>query len=560
MRNLLKNWKIVLLISLLIFSFIVVSFNGIKLGVDFNGGTLFQIHLAEKATPDQMSSIKQTVQQRLDWTGLKDTKVNVWGDEFIIAQIAETDPETVEKLEALLQKQGKFEVTLGEHVLFTGADIIQIPKDPSKGYGFYEQDGAVQWTVPFVLKESAAKGFSHGVFHRCTITSYDPQYGKQYDCDRTYFFIDRPKDAVLVIPDYLYNTDRELLLQGNRMENISDETDIKELLLNAGLPYVVVDENLGEGQLAELEGLRDKYEKALTIPQLATEDKAKIAALGFEVVEIGADTSAYADAFEQGAETGLQGQSVKQNLPWVWQVTGAKQVISLSEDVTNMEPYVERVQDAKILSSLVIRGYSDSVEDAQADLSDLTIILESGSLPIPVDNVSKETVSPSLGGEFLQNVLFIGIISLLVVSLVIFIRYRRMKLAAPILFTGLSEITLILGFASLIGWNLDLAAVAGILAVVGTGVDDQIIITDELIRGERHTGTVVERVKRAFFIIFAAAATTIGAMAPIILFGFGMGKLVGFAITTIAGVVIGITITRPAFSEMAKHVLRDEEH
>ena len=63
------------------------------------------------------------------------------------------------------------------------------------------------------------------------------------------------------------------------------------------------------------------------------------------------------------------------------------------------------------------------------------------------------------------------------------------------------------------------------------------------------------RVKRAFFIIFAAAATSLATMLPIIFFGFGLGKLVGFAITTISGVIIGVFITRPAFGEIAKYLL-----
>ena len=100
---------------------------------------------------------------------------------------------------------------------------------------------------------------------------------------------------------------------------------------------------------------------------------------------------------------------------------------------------------------------------------------------------------------------------------------------------------------------------AGILAAVGTGVDDQIVITDELKRGESsRAASLIGRVRSAFFIIFAAAATTIAAMFPIMAIGSGLGKLVGFSITTIAGVLIGVFITRPAFGEIAKKIM--EQH
>ena len=55
--------------------------------------------------------------------------------------------------------------------------------------------------------------------------------------------------------------------------------------------------------------------------------------------------------------------------------------------------------------------------------------------------------------------------------------------------------------------------------------------------------------------IFAAAATTIAAMIPILIFGFGFGKLTGFALTIITGVLIGIIVTRPAYSEIAKYIM-----
>ena len=103
MRELLKNYKILLLIAFLIIAIGSIAFNGIQLGIDFKGGTLFQIHLAEKPTPAQLSTITTIIQQRLDSFGLKDTSVKSFGEEFVIAQIAETDPAQVEQLEVLIK-------------------------------------------------------------------------------------------------------------------------------------------------------------------------------------------------------------------------------------------------------------------------------------------------------------------------------------------------------------------------------------------------------------------------------------------------------------------------
>jgi preprotein translocase subunit SecD len=124
------------------------------------------------------------------------------------------------------------------------------------------------------------------------------------------------------------------------------------------------------------------------------------------------------------------------------------------------------------------------------------------------------------------------------------------------IFTSLSEVVLILGFAALIEWNLDVAAIAGILAAIGTGVDDQIVIIDETLKGE--TSKLLnwkQKLKNAFFIIMVAYATTVAAMVP--LWNAGAGLIRGFAVTTIVGVTMGVFLTRPAFAAIAEKLLKD---
>lgn len=49
--------------------------------------------------------------------------------------------------------------------------------------------------------------------------------------------------------------------------------------------------------------------------------------------------------------------------------------------------------------------------------------------------------------------------------------------------TSFSEVLMMLGVWAAAGWQLDLASLAGIIMVIGTGVDQLVIITDELLRG-----------------------------------------------------------------------------
>ena len=174
-------------------------------------------------------------------------------------------------------------------------------------------------------------------------------------------------------------------------------------------------------------------------------------------------------------------------------------------------------------------------------------------------------------------------------------KFFKPKIALPLGFVGLSEIVIILGIAAkgdaliwgivllintaivivsmwkgqeidmyawagailipLIGmmsWTIDLPAIGGIIAAIGTGMDHQIIIADETLRGRKLSlkipMSIKDKIKRAFFIIFGAAATTVAAMVPLMFLGVGLVR--GFAITTIVGVLVGVLITRPAYARI----------
>ena len=122
-----------------------------------------------------------------------------------------------------------------------------------------------------------------------------------------------------------------------------------------------------------------------------------------------------------------------------------------------------------------------------------------------------------------------------------------------------SEVLIILGIAAMFSnqYTIDLAAIAGIIAAVGTGVDDQIVIADEIVSGKKRKEAISlkEQIKRAFFIIFVAYATGIASMIP--LFWAGAGLFTGFALTTILGISIGVFITRPAFAAIIENLMED---
>ena len=190
-------------------------------------------------------------------------------------------------------------------------------------------------------------------------------------------------------------------------------------------------------------------------------------------------------------------------------------------------------------------------DEGRAEARRIQVILQSGALPIKVSVVGSHGVSATLGEDFAKNAVLAGIAAFLGVAIFIYARYRSLLIVLPIVITGFSEIVIILGFASLIRWNIDLPAIAGIIAAVGTGVDNQIVIMDEVLSGDKKS--IRYRIKSAFFVIIGSYLTLIAAMAT--LFVIGMAMLKGFAVTTIIGATAGVFITRPAYARIVEYLL-----
>ncbi len=192
----------------------------------------------------------------------------------------------------------------------------------------------------------------------------------------------------------------------------------------------------------------------------------------------------------------------------------------------------------------------EAYEAAQSDMHNLQTILITGSLPYKLELVKLDTISPLLGKEFTSLILLAGAAAIVAVAIVVFIRYRNFKASLALLLTSFSELLIILGVAALISWNLDLPSIAGILATIGTGVDQQIVILDEARTGK--SVSIKQRIKRALFVVMTAYLTSLVSLLPLYWAGAGLFK--GFAITSIIGITAGVFITRPAFADMISKI------
>lgn len=185
---------------------------------------------------------------------------------------------------------------------------------------------------------------------------------------------------------------------------------------------------------------------------------------------------------------------------------------------------------------------------------ELEVHLRAGALPVGVEIAGSGSSSAVLGDFFKIICVIAGIVALIAVAVLVYIRYRVPEIVLPMICTNMAEIIILLGISVFIQ-QLDIAAIAALIAVLGTGIDQLVIITDDVM----YEGIVpskalyLKRLKRALGIIMTSAATAIIALFPLIV--MDLSTLKGFAIISILGILIGVIITRPAYGKIVMEIM-----
>ena len=236
--------------------------------------------------------------------------------------------------------------------------------------------------------------------------------------------------------------------------------------------------------------------------------------------------------------------------------TEATKLAAQAEDGKN---YIKIVMDEETLSSpsvsseyaetgitgggCIISGNFDA--DSARTLAEQINI---GQLPFTLEEVSMSAVGPSLGEKALSTSLTAGAIGILLVMIFMIVMYRVPGVIASIallFYTALDAVILTVAHV-----NLSLPGIAGIILSIGMAVDANVIIF-ERIKDELHNGKTVRAAidsgfSRAWTAIIDSNITTI--IAAVVLYFFGSGTVVGFAITFGIGVVLSmftaVTVTR----------------
>ncbi len=169
---------------------------------------------------------------------------------------------------------------------------------------------------------------------------------------------------------------------------------------------------------------------------------------------------------------------------------------------------------------------------------ELSTLLNSGALPVPLDIVQSSRVEPTLGQDSVRRSLVAGTIGLLLVALFMILYYRLPGVIAVLALLFYTALTYAL--FRLVPVTLTLAGIAGFILSIGMAVDANVLtferLKEELRSGKSLRVALDEGRRRAFPSIFYSNAATI--LTALILFYFGTGTVKGFALTLMLGVAV----------------------
>jgi preprotein translocase subunit SecD len=483
---------------------------GVHLGIEFVGGTQIPITLEHDVNLTTMSTLISDLQQRVSTFGLKQVTVEGVGTSHVYVIVPTVIGSEINQTLKIIQSQGNFEGVVNGKEALNGSGIISgsIGAIPPQ-----IMNNTVSWAVTFYLTQSAAGHFADVALGQ----------GNQ----PLYMFLDRPSSTVIVVNSMILANASSGLSQGKALAAMQKALSLG----NATIPVIAVSGTNASISSAESFLKSHEYKNVIASTGISGALLAYMQGQNYSV------------KLESNANmTPEYGKSLNGSILDSWPAAGLLSSPILSPGVTN-----GNVSQAYQISGAAppSLAQADQVTYAQQQSKDISSILSGGALPISIIAGTPTTIPATLGGHFLYISGIIGLGAVLAISALMTIRYRKAFLVAPILLTTFMELFIIFSIIGLAG-TIDLAAVAGMIAVVGTGVDAQIIITDEILtrKGESMMKTVLGN---AFYIIWTDALLLVIAMIPLF-FSTSLVEVIGFSESTIIGALLGVVITRPAYS------------
>jgi preprotein translocase subunit SecD len=502
------------IVMLVLLALLNIAVHNLNYGIDFVGGTRIPVVLEHSVDQTTMNELVQTIKSRASTLGLKEVKARAIGNTLVNVEIASTDEAAIDFIEKTLSQQGVYLGVVDGKTAVSGDHIFRTSIRPLGSSELIRQ--GADWGVAFSVDREGAEMFAQAAKNKADYPIY--------------MFLDRPDDAVLVyqrdeLKKYLYpdSGEKESLRALSQMLSLEGDRNISVLIIE-DMPTNITP--------------KTNKTKALISQDAPQAVKDGLQQKGFTVVEL--NESKMAVDFGRTRS----GVLVVNKL----EAAGLLTAPLLGGQITSGVPNYNYI----VTGSVNATDAKQKSKEASERVKSIESILKGGALPVQISLGSRTTLPAALGSEFLKLSLIAIGGSLIFISILIGIRYRNIRATAPIVLISLAELVVLL---SILGsFTIDLSAMAGIIAAIGVGVDAQIVITDETLKKDEHT--THEKVDLAFGIIRTNAIVAIFSMVPLLF--SGLVEIIGFAMSTILGALLGYLITRPAYAAILEKVLEAE--
>jgi len=520
LKSYITDRRILILIIITVAFLIMDVHFGLHLGIEFIGGTEIPLTLQHSVNTSTMSSIRSIIQQRVSKFGLKEVVVEPIGNSQINVLMPSVSESDVNAMISIIQSQGKFDGIVKGKEAINGKNILNgsIGTIPPT-----QLNGSVSWGVTFYITQQAARSFAKVVFGQAN--------------KPLYMFLDRPERAVIIINNTLL---------GNLSAGLSSSGALSAMRQalswgNNTIPVIIVNNNTKINSTESFfEINKGKYNKVITGKNINPQLESFLKSKNYTIVKESTIniTPQYTQIF------------INKTIVESWPAVGLLSSPILNPGITN-----GTISESYQITGVAPRTLSPAKQTVFAinQSKSIASILSGGAMPVSIVVNTPTTLSPTLGKSAFRISIIALILAIIFVSTMIVIRYRSIFLIGPILLTTLMELFIIVSIIGLVG-TIDLSALAGMIAVVGTGVDAQIIITDEILAKKEGKTSAKVLLGHAFYIVWADAVLIIIAMMPLF-FSTSLTQVVGFSESTIIGALMGVLITRPAYGAIvSRHV------
>lgn len=542
---------------------------GLSLGLDLQGGShlVYQTNLVDpntgarvEVTQDQLDALKLNIERRVNSSGLGEPIIQILGTDRLLVQMPGLDdPARAKRIigeTARLEfKRRTFNVSrdLTEitAVDIAGVTVDYLP-DPSPATSTDQlatstQDAQAETQLVSLMVEFTEEGAAK--FLPVFVKMHESFF--RYQIAQQEFFQQLQQDpnavpSVDIVPDTL-----DISVEGNMSQRFTASAASTSRLDTTTYAFVVpAEEDTGEQPTLEVAMDRVGNNAQLLFTEITGTVDEPIGLTGDNLSRAFPGQHTQSGIPIVNLEFDSEGTRIFGELTLdivrKQETEGVRDQIAIFLD--DQELISPTVQTAITAGTAIIQGRDFTVERVR----DISLQLEAGRLPVPIELIQERDVDAILGADSLAKSVVAGLVGLSLVLLFMTMYYRLPGLVASIAL--MIYATLVLALFKALPVTLTLSGVAAVILSIGMAVDANILIfermKDELRAGRTLLSSINIGFDRAWPAIRDGNISTLITCGILFWFADQLGASIvqGFAVTLAIGVVVSmftaITVSR----------------